>query len=215
MIFDNINSRNEDLVQQFKNSNTKESSLIITSLSKHFSDDISIEIQIHEEEFINLFFDKLSIKLNNSELEIINKYVGGYPLGLKLIKGLILIDQIPLVEILNDIQNIPSYSDSDKQQKVAERLLSRYLNTYNTEFQFLIFCRTEILSKAFVTFNIGSQIIRDLRKRSIIKGNDNYHIEIHSLIYNSISELIPNITEELTFISKTKDFLLIQSEKNP
>jgi tetratricopeptide (TPR) repeat protein len=119
--------------------------------------------------------------------EIVWITVGGHPLALRLMNAGVRNgswDELP-----GDCAAIGQYSDEDRMQKLADRLLGRLEQVLKKELAFVVWCESARVDRSFARRALSSVGLRKIDEACLLTVDRNDVIRLHDIVFASIQGL--------------------------
>lgn len=213
LVFDNFNDNLNVLKDQFDEYNKKNSICLITSLQQNLPNDNSYNLDYLPYKISkNILFETDNKPPKEIADEII-KYVNGYPLLLNIIRDNVDNGDDSWEEIRDELKNIVTTDDPDKNKKISKRILEKQLDSIRDYAQWIFLLKSRFVSKEFLKFCIERNGIKNLIKRSIISDTESSFYTVHQIILDSILDLFKKEITLSEAYSKLNEFLVVENEK--
>lgn len=187
LIVDNLNQNVTSFFNDFKKHNESNSKCIISSLQRNVDRDQSYDLGFLNLELAKKILQSTKPQPSDKEIDAILTYVQGYPLVLKLIKSAVETNDFAWGDIVNEIDTLKDFID-DRNKRLSDRIIEKYLNTFDKELTLIHILDNRILSRNFISNALGKVGVDSLQKRSLITVQDSYYFNIHQLILDAIKQ---------------------------
>ncbi len=213
LVFDNFNDNLNVLKDQFVEYNKKNSICLITSLQQNLPNDNSYNLDYLPYEISKNILFETDNKPSKEIADEIIKYLNGYPLLLNIIRDNVDNGDDSWEEIRDELKNIVTTDDPDKNKKISKRILERQLDSIRDYAQWIFLLKSRFVSKEFLKFCIERNGIKNLIKRSIISDTESSFYTVHQIILDSILDLFKKEINLSEAYSKLNEFLVVENEK--
>lgn len=214
LILDNFNENINAITTEFEALNNKGSICLITSLQQNLA-----KVNAYEVSFLS---DKISeqilfetdnpptTKIASSILE----YVNGYPLLLNIIRDNVEKEDDTWENILEDIQDVVTFEDPERNVKIATRILTRSCQQIEEELKWIFVLNSRFVSREFLKYVLGHSGTKSLIKRSIMMQTETSYYTIHQIILDTIQHLFDAKSVSTDFVyEKLEKYFGIENNK--
>jgi len=116
--------------------------------------------------------------------EVVWKTVGGHPLALRLMNAGV--REGNWEELPADCAAIGQYPDTERVQRLADRLLGRVSRLLEKELAFVIWCQSPRLDRAFTRKALGPIGVRKLDGACLLAADRSDVIRLHDIVYSAV-----------------------------
>ncbi|MEQ9888287.1 ATP-binding protein [Pectobacterium zantedeschiae] len=213
IILDNFNENLSNIEKDFDFYNKKHSLCLITSLQKNLSKDRSFHLKYLERDIAKKILLDTNNTPKNDVVEKIIQYVDGYPLVLSIIRDSVDDCGDSWEDVLNEIKDVVSLEDHDRNIRISARILERSLSQIKEELYWIYILKSKIISSEFLQFSLKNNGIKSLLKRSIINKTEVYNYSVHQIILDSVVSVFDKFSDDLSNYYKIiLSYLKVESE---
>lgn len=211
LIFDNVNQGIQDLQTAFNNYNKKDSVCIISTLTKSLIDEIAFKLtEVSNPIAHKILYSELSIdeQKGNEILE----YTGKHPLILRIINSAIRNNVFTWDTILDELKDLHRLIDDERNQTIANRIVSKIKKTCEKELACLKFIDSRLIAKSILQEMTGVVGITKLLNNTIISSDNRKYFSVHQILVDSIKNEVRTQEWKSEFINGVRNYLLGHNE---
>lgn len=188
VVVDNLNNSVSDLFTSFSKYNKNGSKCIVTSLQKNVDNANSYNLTYVSDAITRDILLDADNPPTEDQIELLLKQISGYPLLLELAKQAVDNEEMTWEEVIME-SNLTEINDTERNEVFAQRILGRYVERFELQFNLLTFLDSTIVSKIYLK-EASRLRFNDLKNYSVIQDTEEYYCKVHQVVLSAIKSLV-------------------------
>jgi hypothetical protein len=206
VIFDNLNYQIQNICDEFRKLNKKNSRCLITSLKREVENSNAFQLGYLDDAIAKEILLEAKEKPTNEQINTLLAVIGGYPLILKILVSNINLQNFTWSEIIENVGSIKDLTDNERNLKIADILIGRIKNGLEKELAFIKYLGQRKISRHFAKYLLQT-LLNKLENTALINKQDLFYYNVHQIILDTIINQINLENHEIEFDATLSKYL--------